>query len=84
MENALGQEQSLTQQQAHIEVALANAKTNLTQYRNSYRSGLANIIDLLTVEQSTYDLENQLNALIYQRLSNRINLGLALGLGVAT
>ena len=84
VEDALGQEQSLTQQQAHIEVALENAKTNLVQYRNSYRSGLANILDLLTVEQKTYDLENQLNALIYQRLSNRVNLGLALGLGVAT
>lgn len=83
VEDALGQEQSLTRQQAHIEVALENAKTNLVQYRNSYRSGLANILDLLTVEQKTYDLETQLNALIYQRLSNRVNLGLALGLGVA-
>ena len=83
VEDTLGQEHSLTQQQAHIEVALENAKTNLVQYRDSYRSGLANILDLLTVEQKTYDLEAQLNTLIYQRLSNRVNLGLALGLGVA-
>ncbi|CAA0090789.1 Cation efflux system protein CusC [Halioglobus japonicus] len=83
VENALGQEQSLARQQAHIETALANAKINLTQYRASYRSGLASILDLLTVEQKTYDLENQLNDLLYQRLSNRVSLGLALGLGVA-
>jgi NodT family efflux transporter outer membrane factor (OMF) lipoprotein len=82
VENALGQEQSLAQQQQHIEVALANARTNLAQYRNSYRFGLASILDLLTVEQKTYDLENQLNELTYQRLSNRVSLGLALGLGV--
>lgn len=82
VENALGQEDSLTRQQAHIETALENAETNLTQYRSSYRSGLANILDLLTVEQKTYDLQSQLNDLIYQRLSNRVSLGLALGLGV--
>jgi NodT family efflux transporter outer membrane factor (OMF) lipoprotein len=82
VENALGQERSLAQQQQHIEVALANAVTNLAQYRNSYRFGLASILDLLTVEQKTYDLENQLNELTYQRLSNRVSLGLALGLGV--
>ncbi|MCB1704439.1 MAG: TolC family protein [Halioglobus sp.] len=82
VENALGLEQSLARQQVHIEDALANATINLTQYRSSYRSGLASILDLLTVEQKTYDLQNQLNDLIYQRLSNRVNLGLALGLGV--
>lgn len=82
VENALGQEQSLARQQAHIETALENAQINLAQYRASYRSGLATILDLLTVEQATYDLENQLNDLLYQRLSNRVTLGLALGLGV--
>ena len=82
VENALGQEQSLARQQTHIETALANAQINLAQYRSSYRSGLASILDLLTVGQATYDLENQLNDLLYQRLSNRVTLGLALGLGV--
>jgi NodT family efflux transporter outer membrane factor (OMF) lipoprotein len=82
VENALGQEQSLARQQAHIETALENAQINLAQYRASYRSGLATILDLLTVEQATYDLESQLNDLLYQRLSNRVTLGLALGLGV--
>jgi outer membrane protein TolC len=82
VENTLSLEQSLARQQAHIEVALSNARINLAQYRSSYRSGLANILDLLTVEQKTYDLENQLSDLTYQRLSNRVNLGLALGLGV--
>lgn len=82
VEDALSQEQSLTRQQVHIETALSNALTSLTQYRSSYRSGLTNILDLLTVEQNTYDLENQLNDLQYQRLSNRVSLGLALGLGV--
>jgi len=34
------------------------------------------------VQQQTYDLQAQLDDLIYQRLLNRISLGLALGLEV--
>ena len=82
VEDALGQEQSLARQQLHITNSLASARNVLQQYRSSYRSGLVNIIDLLTVEQRTYDLESQLNDLLYQRYSNRVSLGLALGLGV--
>jgi NodT family efflux transporter outer membrane factor (OMF) lipoprotein len=82
VENALGQECSLAKQQAHLEKALENSRNNLEQYRNSYRKGLTEILDLLNVEQETYDLEAQLDNLIYERLANRVSLGLALGLGV--
>ncbi|MFC6632747.1 TolC family protein [Microbulbifer taiwanensis] len=82
VENALGQERSLAQQQAHLEKALASARNSLAQYRRSYRSGLVDILDLLQVERTTYDLQTQLDQLIYQRLSNRVDLGLALGLGI--
>jgi outer membrane protein TolC len=41
-----------------------------------------NILDLLSVQQQTFDIESQLNTLLYERLVNRIELGLALGLGV--
>lgn len=82
VENALGQEQALAGQQVHIETALASERNNLVQYQRSYRSGLADILDLLTVQQETYDLEAQLDDIIHQRLANRVTLGLALGLGV--
>ena len=81
VETALGQERSLARQQ-HLESALASARNNLEHYRNSYRTGLVGILDLLLVQDNTYDLESQLDNVIAQRLSNRIDLGLALGLGV--
>jgi outer membrane protein TolC len=80
VEQAISQEQALVKRQQHIETALASAENNLRQYQANYRSGLLNILDLLTVQQQTYDLQSQLDDLIYQRLLNRISLGLALGL----
>lgn len=80
IEQALSQEQALIKRQQHIETALASAENNLLQYQANYRSGLFTILDLLTVQQQTYDLQAQLDDLIYQRLLNRISLGLALGL----
>ena len=82
IEQALSQEQALLKRQQHIETALASAENNLQQYQANYRSGLFTILDLLTVQQQTYDLQAQLDDLIYQRLLNRISLGLALGLEV--
>ena len=80
IEQALSQEQALVKRQQHIETALASAENNLQQYQANYRSGLFTILDLLTVQQQTYDLQAQLDDLIYRRLLNRISLGLALGL----
>ncbi len=82
VETALSLEQSITRQQNHITSALASARNSLERYQESYRSGLVDILDLLTVQKKTFDLASQLNTLIYKRLTNRIDLGLALGLGV--
>jgi len=81
VEDALGQERSLAQQQLHIEDALTRQQNNLSQYQQRYRNGTATVLELLSVQQQTYDLEAQLDTLIYNRLTNRIVLGLALGLG---
>ena len=81
--NALGQEQSLSRQQNHIHDALTSANRSFANYQTKYRQGLVNIIDLLSVQQQTFDLEAQLTQLIYNRLVNRIDLGLALGLGIS-
>ncbi|MGC1510104.1 TolC family protein [Ketobacter sp. MCCC 1A13808] len=82
VDNALSQEQSLQLQQAHIEQALLSAQNNLQQYQRKYRTGAVSILDLLSVQQTHFDLQSQLDVLILNRLSNRITLALALGLGV--
>ena len=83
VENAMGQEYSLELQQKHLDDALESAQRSFFSYEQKYRQGLVDIFDLLTVQQQTYDLEAQLVQAIYNRLVNRIDLGLALGLGVS-
>lgn len=84
VENALGQEQSLTQQQLQISNALASAKRSYSNYQSKYQQGLVDILDLLTVQQQVYDLQAQLSQINYTLLTNRIDLGLALGLGASS
>ncbi|MCV2402561.1 TolC family protein [Marinomonas sp. C2222] len=81
VETAIGQEKVLSLQEQHIQDALNSSTKNLSQYEKKYRSGLIEISDLIDVQTTTYDLEAQLDNIIYQRLSNRVDLGLALGLG---
>ncbi|MGD9211830.1 MAG: hypothetical protein PVI90_13695 [Desulfobacteraceae bacterium] len=54
----------------------------LEPYENTYCKGFTDIFDLLTVEQETHDLKAQLDNIIYERLANRVSLGLTPGLGV--
>ena len=82
VENAIGQEGSLAEQQQHLQASLSSAKRSVVSYEEKYRQGLVDIFDLLTVQQQAYDVESQLSNTTYQRLLNRIDLGLALGLGV--
>ena len=82
VENALAQERALQQQQQHIQLALENAQRSSAIYTEKYRQGLVTLLDLLQVQQQTFSLQSQLTQLVYQGLTNRINLGLALGLGV--
>jgi len=84
VENAIGQERSLEKQQLHLTDALQSAQRSFASYEEKYRQGLVDIFDLLTVQQQTYDLETQLTQTIYNRLVNRIDLGLALGLGASS
>lgn len=80
VEEALAQERALAAQQQAQQETLTLAQQTLQQYRQSYLKGLVEMPDLLTALRQTYDAEAQLNQLIAQRLSNRISLGLALGL----
>ena len=84
VENALGQEQSLERQQQFLSEALSSAARSVANYQTKYRQGLVDILDLLSVQQQTFDLQSQLAQVTYSRLVNRIDLGLALGLGVSS
>ena len=82
VENALGQENVLAIQTTYTRDALTSSQNNLKQYEKKYRSGLVELSDLIDVQTTTFDLEAELDDIIYQHLSNRVDLGLALGLGV--
>ncbi|BDY05161.1 TolC family protein [Ferrimonas sp. YFM] len=79
---ALSKEQQLTQSQGHLQDAVDNARRSSASYEKRYRQGLVTIQELLTVQQQQYDRESQLITATYNRLANRVDLGLALGLGV--
>jgi outer membrane protein TolC len=80
VENAISQEKSLSLRQAYLQEALAAEKNNLVQYQKNFKNGSVDIVDLLSVQQDVFNLIASLDDLIYQRLDNRITLGLALGL----
>jgi outer membrane protein TolC len=82
VENALSLEKSLEAQQQYIQQALDSAERSQQMYTRKYRQGLSTFLELLQIQEEAFDLESELTQLTYQRLSNRITLGLALGLGV--
>lgn len=82
IENALSNENALQRQQMYQDQALTSAKSSEKNYQSRYRQGLADILDLLKVQQNRFDTEANLIQTQVDLLNNRINLGLALGLGV--
>ncbi len=82
VEGSLSQEHSYAIQYASLESALHYAKSNQKEYENRYRQGLVSMLDLLSAQQSTFDVEVQLLDVALNRAVNRINLGLALGMPI--
>lgn len=82
VESALGQEAVLAEQQQHLRAALQHSEVSLAHYQARYRDGLNTILDLLTAKQSAFNARIQLLQTQQARLTNRITLGLALGMGV--
>jgi len=82
VQNALDNEKALTQRRHYIDQAYQNALRSADTYAGQYRQGLVDILDLLSVYDSTFNLQAQRVELHSSQLSNRIDLGLALGLGV--
>ena len=82
-QNALDSETALSARISHTNVALANAERSVSTIEGQYRQGLADILDLLSVYETRFNLRAQAVELHAQKLQNRIDLGLALGLGVS-
>ena len=83
MQNALDNEKAFTQRQYYTDIAYRNALNSAETFSGQYRQGLVDILDLLSVYDTTFNLQAQRVELQYSQLSNRIDLGLALGLGVS-
>jgi len=79
--NAMAQETSLSQQLSLTQSALESAIRSEKTYTERYRLGSTSLLDLLTIQEQTFSLQSAVSQLTYQQLSNRITLGLALGLG---
>ena len=79
-QNALDSETALSARISHTNVALANAERSVSTIEGQYRQGLADILDLLSVYDTRFNLQAQAVELHAQKLQNRIDLGLALGL----
>lgn len=82
-QDALDNERSLTLQRQYTEQALANATRSADTAQGQYRQGLIDILDLLSVYNTRFNLQSQQLQLHASQLENRIDLGLALGLGVS-
>lgn len=82
-QNALDSETALSARISHTNVALANAERSVSTIEGQYRQGLADILDLISVYDTRFNLQAQAVELHAQKLQNRIDLGLALGLGVS-
>jgi len=82
VETALGQEASLAEQQRQLSAALQHADASLQHYQARYRDGVGDILDLLNARKNAFSTRIQLLQTQQARLTNRITLGLALGMGV--
>lgn len=82
VDNAIAQEHAIAQRLTLTKSALASAKRSEITNTSRYRQGTVSLIDLLNIQQQTFSLQAQVTQLKYEKLNNRISLGLALGLGV--
>jgi outer membrane protein TolC len=82
VENYLDREASYARQQQHLEQALAYSESSQSYYRSRYQDGLSNVLDLLSANRQKFQSHIELLQLQQTRQSNRIQLGLSLGMGV--
>lgn len=82
VENAFDKEASLKERKEHLNKAYIHSYASMCNYQNLYQDGGSNILSLLHAKQSAFQAQIQLLQIEQARFSNRITLGLALGMGV--
>lgn len=82
VDNAIAQDNAISERLNLTQLALESAQRSEVTYTSRYRQGTVSLLDLLQIQQQTFSLQAQVTQLTYERLNNRITLGLALGLGV--
>ena len=82
VDDGLDLEAALAQQEEALARALQHSQTSLDHYRSLYRDGVGDILDLINAEQTAFEARIQFLQVHQTRLSNRINLGLALGMSI--
>ncbi|MCG9582441.1 TolC family protein [Vibrio tubiashii] len=79
---ALDNEYYLSLQEQHYGDARIHSLASMRNYKNRYQEGSSDILTLLIAQQSIYQSSIQLLQTQQSRFSNRVSLGLALGMGV--
>jgi len=82
VEDALGREVSLREQSEVLLDAIGYAERNRRIFESHYREGIASIFDLLNAQQTAFDAQIDLLDTSLARDSNRVDLAVALGLGL--
>lgn len=82
VENAMDNEASLLRQQEYLQQAYDFSQSSMRNYQVRYQDGVSGILSLLAAKQAAFQAHIQLLETEKARFSNRITLGLALGMGV--
>lgn len=84
VEDAFGAERDLTTQSQALEVAVTESETSSHYYEDRYLQGLDTIQSLLLAKEQEMSVRIRLNEVVAERWSNRIDLALALGVGIGS
>lgn len=82
VEDALGSERLLRQQESARLKALDAARSAETRSRRDYEAGISDLLTLLEAQRRVFSTEDQTISIHRLRLQNRVALALALGKGV--
>jgi len=81
-EDALCQEHELAVQLKSIKTALLESEKNSNYFEERYRQGLDTIQSMLIAKEQEMQIRIRYKVLLAERMGNRVNLALVLGLGV--
>ncbi|MCP4344276.1 MAG: TolC family protein [Desulfobacterales bacterium] len=83
VEDTLGVERDLAAQAHALNAAVQESEKSSQYYEERYKQGLDTIQLLLIAKEQEMSVRSRLNEVVAERLKNRINLALALGIGLS-